>query len=556
MNVVDAANYPVQNTTGHWEVNYDGLGWNTVDESAANPVYATSVQLRYVLEGDCDMRLVSDVAYYNVALFRDQVTMPENDEVYCVGDQITLADGSVYTVNNDAQFSQTVPYDYFNLGQEPYYAERTYNYDLHVYNIPTVVATATATELTAGESISAYLPQVTVTDAASNPTTAANQYWMISIDGAAYQQVDDNPIIGHNAQLKYVVESSCGSNAESNIVALTIKKYIGENREELNVCPGEQITTTSGQVITANRTMDYTDVMPFDKFNVGTTEYADSITYYSIVVLQDPTFDLVDIPMGICGEPLQIIDPTYNSGDDVATVESLVWQLRDANGNYNIYNGEEVTGSDAVVRFVATTGCGKTITSDPMTVILQTPQYTEDDVQIGVQKYNWLLLIDKLSVEQQYGITLEESNITWYKVAGEADYLGNEGNDENLGHGYYYTTDHSLTGTGDYYAVIDVPARFNTCGALFYSQIFSFSSERQPVRLLTSMLTRNDDVTVINLDEETESEVRILNMMGQTIYQTRTLGSNTLTLPAQQTGHYMVRIDGGNNQATLKFIVK
>ena len=536
-------------TSAEFQISIDGAEFEAYDNTA---IVGAHADFRVAYTTSCDDVLYANVGAINIDKYHGEGA---EEATLCPGETYQFIDGSSEEITADVVKVVTTDYAKFGQGTE-LFADTTVTYTLTVLKDPILPNVDLGVDrITAGDEIT--LPAIEIRAAETDTVAVANTYWTIRKDYGTAENYNGEPIVAHNAILQYFVETECGTVIDGQEFAILVDKYIEESTVEETVCAGHQYLTPSGQLVTVTTSAQFDDVLPFDKFNVGSTEFAEQITHYIITVYSMPEFSLNDVLTGICGEALELPEPSYTAGEDIAEIASIVWQIRsNDNGAYADYNGAPVYGTEAVVRYVATTSCGTTYTSDPMTVVLEVPIYTADDVEIGVEKYGWLLLINKTAVEATINAEIEESWIYWYKVVGEVDYDSHETNDEFLGNGFYYTTDHTLTGTGQYYAVIDVPASGGACGSMFRSQIFLFNTERQQIRLQSTMLTRDDDVTVLNLDTESETTVRVVDMTGQTIYQTRTIGTDVLTLPAQQSGYYMVHVNGGINRATLKFVVK
>ena len=532
----------------YWEVNLDNAGWARYYNGAIN---ANNVQLRYVVEfTQCFDDLRSEA---QLIVVENNVTDETEEMTVCPGTEVTLRSGAKHVVNGEEVFVDRFVVDAYHT--------TVTTYTFHVYVAPTVTIAAVDNEMTAGDAI--VLPTVTL----SQETYAApirEQYWEANLDNNGWNRYNEGtPVYARNVQIRYVVVfENCFDNFVSASQLINVNKaHSDEDAIDVTQCVGTTYTMANGVVYTfaeRQETVVFTIPDP-DRFGAQYQDFADKTYTYNFNYLTTPEFELTTLPEGICGEPLILTDPTYTQGANDAALEGEIqWQIRAGEGNASFipYDGSAQVGSQVVVRYTATTECGAKITSDPMTVILRTPEFDEDDVQIGVQRYGWLLMINKNAIEAEFNRTLEESNVSWYKVVSNADFQSNETNDQFLGNGFYYTTDHSLTGTGEYYAVIEISSVPGTCGATLHSQIFDFNTARESVRLLSTLLTNSDEVTVINLDSETESEVSIVDMTGQTVYRTRTIGTATLTMPAQQSGYYMVRVNGGINDATLKFVVK
>ena len=96
-----------------------------------------------------------------------------------------------------------------------------------------------------------------------------------------------------------------------------------------------------------------------------------------------------------------------------------------------------------------------------------------------IQLYDWMLMLNRDTLQKQH-YELSETDIRWYRVVGEADDLETfTGDDELVGEGFYLTLGEKLTGTGQYYAVIDVSrnmAQGALCSDYMRSEIVDYSA--------------------------------------------------------------------------------
>lgn len=166
--------------------------------------------------------------------------------------------------------------------------------------------------------------------------------------------------------------------------------------------------------------------------------------------------------------------------------------------------------------------------------------------------YDWILLVDK-SEFKKLGFEISDSNVTWYRVIGELDDPCDDfdiEDDEVVGHGLYLTSEKSLVGSGNYYAVVDVD------GELFRTKVFVFGEDTQSkVMLNPTRASRRQTLRISGLTGE--SDVMVYDMMGNLVKSVRTDGSATYQIEAEDNaGVYIVKIVSGTMQWSVKYIVK
>ncbi len=95
-----------------------------------------------------------------------------------------------------------------------------------------------------------------------------------------------------------------------------------------------------------------------------------------------------------------------------------------------------------------------------------------------IRLYDWMLMLNRDTLQKQH-YEIADSDIRWYRVVGDADDLESfTGDDALVGTGYYLTLGETLTGTGQYYAMIDVSrnsAQGALCSDFMRSEIVDYS---------------------------------------------------------------------------------
>jgi len=178
-----------------------------------------------------------------------------------------------------------------------------------------------------------------------------------------------------------------------------------------------------------------------------------------------------------------------------------------------------------------------------------------------VALYDWLLMINVREINKM-GYYFSPANVSWYRVVGEPDDMHNTfpQDDQFVSSGFYLTLDKNLKGSGDYYAVVDVAdAQGMLCDGLMRSVIiqYSGSSAPQKVALLPNITPANEQIRLIGLDPNVETQVRVFSSTGRLVEQFSTTGVDTYFLQAASVaGCYQVQVQSQEGCYTLRYIVK
>ncbi|MCQ2203534.1 MAG: leucine-rich repeat protein [Bacteroidales bacterium] len=163
--------------------------------------------------------------------------------------------------------------------------------------------------------------------------------------------------------------------------------------------------------------------------------------------------------------------------------------------------------------------------------------------------YDWLLMVDNKAMRLK-GYAVKEGDVTWYRIVDEQDNVCDKtiiANDEVVGLGFYYTSDHNLIGTGRYYAVVNVK------GVLFRTKIFDFSKSNKAM-ILPNRATPGQRLQIKGI--EGEATIEVYDIMGRLVNSVKTDGECTYEIEAERTaGVYVVRVKDANG-SVLKYLVK
>lgn len=166
--------------------------------------------------------------------------------------------------------------------------------------------------------------------------------------------------------------------------------------------------------------------------------------------------------------------------------------------------------------------------------------------------YDWILIVDKTEFEK-LGFVISDSNVTWYRVVGELDDPCDDFDVEDdvvVCQGMYLTSEKSLLGSGNYYAVVEVD------GERFRTKTFVYEDNgMSKVTLAPTRASRRQTLMLRGLKDE--SDVMVYDMNGNLVKSLRTDGSATYQIEAEDnSGVYIVRVVSGPMHWSFKYVVK
>ncbi|MCQ2227171.1 MAG: InlB B-repeat-containing protein [Bacteroidales bacterium] len=166
--------------------------------------------------------------------------------------------------------------------------------------------------------------------------------------------------------------------------------------------------------------------------------------------------------------------------------------------------------------------------------------------------YDWVLLVDKTEFAK-LGYDIDDTNVTWYRIVGEQDDPCDDfdvEDDEVAGQGLYLTSETSLLGSGNYYAVIEVD------GERFRTKTFFYESNGQnKVMLVPTRASRRQTLRISGLKDV--ADVMVYDMTGNLVRVLKTDGNETYNIEAEDnSGMYIVRIVSENKEWSIKYLVK
>lgn len=179
-----------------------------------------------------------------------------------------------------------------------------------------------------------------------------------------------------------------------------------------------------------------------------------------------------------------------------------------------------------------------------------------------VSLYDWLMMLNVHAINEM-GYFFNASDVTWYRVNGEPDDLTASYHDDvQVGNGLYLTLAKDFSGTGDYYAVVDISSNSSgmLCTDLMRTVIIHYCSDDSHSRklaLLPNQTTRSGQVKLVGLMPNETSQLYVYSAAGQLLKTLETSGETCYLLQAPFTdGCFYVKVVTPTTQTTLPLLVR
>ena len=174
--------------------------------------------------------------------------------------------------------------------------------------------------------------------------------------------------------------------------------------------------------------------------------------------------------------------------------------------------------------------------------------------------YDWLLMLN-VSAINEMGYYFNPENVTWYRVTGEPDKPSDVSpDDQPVGEGYYLTLARNLSGTGDYYAQVDVSANASAqlCTDVMRSVIVHYagSPNGSELHLLPNATKMGGEMKLVGLNPMEQTTIRVYSSTGQLIETHTTTNEPSYVLRAAGvSGCYHVHVSSPTIETVLKYMV-
>ena len=184
-----------------------------------------------------------------------------------------------------------------------------------------------------------------------------------------------------------------------------------------------------------------------------------------------------------------------------------------------------------------------------------------------VALYDWLIMLNVKYINDSLGYYFGPEKVTWYQVVGELDDLSNPDswNDVPVVEGsYYLTLDQNLTGTGDYYALIDVSSTSSghLCSGYMCSELVRYSSNSMDngmtkgPHLMPSVAKTSETIRLVGLQVNELTNITIYDINGRMLSTMQSEGKHTVIIETYFIpGCYLVKVDSPSGHYSLKFIL-
>ncbi|MCQ2332379.1 MAG: hypothetical protein MJZ95_04140 [Paludibacteraceae bacterium] len=343
-------------------------------------------------------------------------------------------------------------------------------------------------------------------------------------------------------------------------------------------CIGDVIILPSGATHTVRIDEVVKDSVNFWPYP-GRSLKCDTLFFVDVITKKNPTFSSTSWPQPIYGTTLNLIQVTSDilgsasqGVADKIIVDSW-WEIKEAN-SFVRYNGQRImTMNQITLRFVMVTECGDTIyfpdVNGYKTHVKDANADNTPDCEGGdssaVALYDWLMMINNKYLTSQ-GYTIHEGDIRWFRVRGVVDNLDalEQGDipDEFVCNGFYLTIDQNFSGTGDYYALIDVRNNPDTsvpCLGIMRTAIFHYSATQKvnEIKIAPTHIVSSANVQLFGLDPEVESDIYVFDMAGKLINRFKSSNSEIFEFYASgASGCYKVMVIANETKTTLTYIIR
>lgn len=171
----------------------------------------------------------------------------------------------------------------------------------------------------------------------------------------------------------------------------------------------------------------------------------------------------------------------------------------------------------------------------------------------AVSKYGHRLLVLNLTAlaEKYNGFEVEENAVEWFQVVGTAY----DSDDTPLGTGYYYTKPNGEPLSGQFYAMVTMPAGFE-CG-LVPTVLLNCTGAAAAPMLVPNAVQSGEVIRLINLDPEQVATINIYSTTGDLVAKYSAANTEEISFKADQTsGYYIVEVQTEVEKVSLRYVVK
>jgi hypothetical protein len=266
----------------------------------------------------------------------------------------------------------------------------------------------------------------------------------------------------------------------------------------------------------------------------------------------------------ICGNAIDVTAAEATIKAHVAavashpTLENIVWEVKNAAGNWETLTNTAIDGTvtSVEIRYTIQTAC-EDVPSEVITIQVEDPTPENDEEMTNIiplySRYgDRLLTVDLKMIQDEYGWVVAEEDITWYYVAQGAEPV-------EVGHGYYLTpADGTPLQTGSYYARINhTRATADDCDGILQTKTYVVSAPAEAPKLVPTVARPQELISVLNLDPASVTAITIYSTTGEVMTSFQVNNQEQATFPAaQNAGFYVVDVQTATEKVSLRYIVK
>ena len=363
-----------------------------------------------------------------------------------------------------------------------------------------------------------------------------------------------------------------GANAAGCDSIVTLHLIVNETvvRVESNivdtVCPG-----TSYQGRLSTKTINDTEIWTDSVHTLVAGVPTDSLYKYTIIPYVISTIEEPLKLLALCGKPIDVSIAEGQLNDFIASEPlyapnvDIEW-YEHKSGTWVELSKDAIDGltTTVTVKYVISTDC-KTVESEPIVLQVERPS-PENDVTMAnapaLSKYgNRLLLIDLKQIENDFGWTISEKDVTWYKVVDEIDNYADSTalrNDIIVGYGYYYTSEDGQPLVGTYYARIEnQPISTDECGGTLQTVLLNCIEMNLAPVLVPTVAQPYELIKLMNLDPSLVSTISVYSTAGELLNTYQVTNETEMTFNAAHVaGYYIVEIQTETEKVSLRYVVK
>mgnify|MGYP003293938672 CR=1 FL=1 len=152
------------------------------------------------------------------------------------------------------------------------------------------------------------------------------------------------------------------------------------------------------------------------------------------------------------------------------------------------------------------------------------------------------------------GFDVTEEDVTWYQVINDIDPAGQHIDDKEVGKGFYFTVERSLS--GQYYAIIEAEkTELDECGATLRTLIVQCTTDGR-MNLVPNAIQEGETMELRNIQPDATTIMWMYDKDGKLIGTAQSDGvESCLVQPQGGAGVYLLRVLSGDSQESFKYVI-